>query len=169
MCRLIAEVAVGLGEAFADIRVRPRGGESYFVEVKYGYADDAVVSSLRRKYGHADEVVARASRVVLVVDRIGREDWDELVRAAAAALNARLTLEVWDEARFAAAMRTHFDVELGEIDAEGLLDVRQAIDRAKGFYAFGGESLHTYEHDALKAQLLWHFNFWRLRQIREMR
>jgi hypothetical protein len=74
---------------------------------------------------------------------------------------------VWDEERFASALRTHFGVELGEIVPERLIDVRQAIDHAKGFRAFGGESLKTYDHDNLKAQLLWHFGFWRLRQIRE--
>jgi class 3 adenylate cyclase len=46
-----------------------------------------------------------------------------------------------------------------------LLDVRQAIDRAKGYHAFGGPSLAAYEHDPLKASLLWHFGFWRLQQL----
>lgn len=163
------EVAVGQLGAFADIRVRPRGRETYFIEVKYGYTDEAVLHSLRRKYAEPDETVRQASRVVLVVERKGRADWDELVCSAGAALGAGLVLEVWDEDRFAAALRTHFDVELGEIEAERLLDVRQAIDRAKGFHAFGGESLQAYEHDTLKAQLLWHFNFWRLRHMREAR
>ena len=134
------EVAVGQPGAFADIRVRPRGGETYFVEVDYGYTDEAIVRSLRRKYGQPGEVVSQATRVVLVVDRIGRADWDGLVRAAAAALRPGLTLEVWDEARFAALLRTHFDVELGEVVPERLVDVRHAIDRAKGFRAFGGRS-----------------------------
>ena len=160
------EVAMGPPGAFADIRVRPRGGATYFVEVKYGYTDEAVLGSLRRKYGKPNEVVSQAAHVLLVVDRIGRMDWDALVKTAAAALGPGLALEVWDEARFAAAVRTHFGVELGEIEAGRLLDVRQAIDRAKGFHAFGGESLAAYEHDPLRAQLLWHFNFWRLRQMR---
>ena len=163
------EVALGTPGAFADIRVRPRGGETYFVEVKYGYADAAILHSLRRKYAEPGAVASEGKRVVLVVDRSGRADWDGLVLAAAAELGAGMTLEVWDEARFAAVLRAHLDVELGEFDAEILVDVRQAIDRAKGFHAFGGASLATYEHDALKAQLLWHFNFWRLRQMREPR
>jgi hypothetical protein len=42
------EVALGRPGAFADIRVRPRGGETYFVEVKYGCPDDAILRSLAR-------------------------------------------------------------------------------------------------------------------------
>jgi adenylate cyclase len=168
--RIDREVALGQPGAFADIKVRPRGGETYFIEVKYGCSDEAILRSLARKYAQPGEAVRHASRVVLVVDRVGRADWEGLVRAAQAALlGGSLKLEVWDEERFAAALWTHFGVELGEVAAERLIDVRQAIDHAKGFRAFGGESPQTYEHDNLKAQLLWHFGFWRLRQVREPR
>jgi class 3 adenylate cyclase len=159
------EVALRQPGTFADIRVRPRGEEPYFIEVKYGYPDADIVHSLRRKYAEPGE----ARRVLLVADRAGRSDWDGLLREAAAVLAPGMTLDAWDEARFATALQTHFHVELGEIAPEHLVDVRLAIDRAKGFRAFGGESLQSYEHDALKAQLLWHFGFWRLRQMREPR
>ena len=56
------EVAMGPPGAFADIRVRPRGGETYFVEVKYGCADEAIVRSLRRKYAEPGEVVSQRRR-----------------------------------------------------------------------------------------------------------
>jgi adenylate cyclase len=164
------EVTLGQPDAFADIRVRSRRGETYFIEVKFGRADEEILHSLTRKYAQPSDVVRQASRVVLVLDRRGRTDWEALMRAVRELLGgANLTLEVWDEERFAAALWTHFGVELGEIAPERLVDVRQAIDHAKGFRAFGGESLQTYEHDNLKAQLLWHFGFWRLRQIRELR
>ncbi len=163
------EVPLGHPEAFADIRVRSRNGE-YFIEVKYGYGNEQIIRSLTQKYAQSGDVVRRAARVVLVVDRKGRADFDRLVgETRNILLTAGLELEVWDEERFAHALRTHFGIELGEIVAERLVDVRQAIDHAKGFRAFGGESLETYEHDNLKAQLLWHFGFWRLRQIRENR
>jgi adenylate cyclase len=163
------EVSLGDPEVFADIRVRSRH-EEYFIEVKYGYRNEEIIRSLTRKYGQPSDVAQQGSRVVLVVDRKARADFEGLVSAARnILLAAGLELEVWDEERFADALRTHFGVELGEIVAERLVDVRQAIDHAKGFRAFGGESLETYEHDNLKAQLLWHFGFWRLRQIREDR
>jgi class 3 adenylate cyclase len=59
-----------------------------------------------------------------------------------------------------------FGITNSGITAENLVDVRQAIDRAKGFHAFGGSSFPEYEHDPLKAALLWHFGFWRLKQLR---
>ena len=161
------ELPLGHPDAFADIRVRSRG-ETYFIEVKYGSRTEEILRSLAQKYAQSGDVVRKASRVVLVVDRKGRADWEGFVHAARdILLDAGLRLEVWDEERFASALRTHFGVELGEIVPERLIDVRQAIDHAKGFRAFGGESLKTYDHDNLKAQLLWHFGFWRLRQIRE--
>ena len=64
-------------------------------------------------------------------------------------------------------LRDRFGVEVPAITAENLLDVRQIIDEAKGFHAFGGESLAKYEHDPLNAALTWHFGFWRIRQLRE--
>ena len=77
---------LGRPGAFADIRVRPRGGETYFVEVNYGCPDEAILRSLRRKYAEPGEVVCHGPRVVLVVDRIGRADWDGSgARVAAAA------------------------------------------------------------------------------------
>ena len=48
-----------------------------------------------------------------------------------------------------------------------MLEVRAAIDRGKGFHAFGANFLCSYVHDPLKAMLLWHFGFWRLRQLRK--
>ena len=163
------EVALGRTGAFADIRVHPRGREPYYVEVKYGCSNEAALSSLRRKFGGPEPAAGGVSRIVFVLDRIGRQNWDGLLGELADALPPAVKLEVWDEERLLAMLRTHFDVHIREIVAEQLLDVRQAIDHAKGFRAFGGVSQEKYEHDLLKAQLLWHFGFWRLRQIREPR
>jgi len=82
-------------------------------------------------------------------------------------MRAGLQLEVWSEAELYARIREQFAVEIAGFTEANLLEVRNAIDRAKGFHAFGGPDLATYEHDALKAQLLWHFGAWRLRQLRE--
>jgi class 3 adenylate cyclase len=57
-------------------------------------------------------------------------------------------------------------VEIEDITPETLVDVRRVIDRAKACFAFGDGPLVDDEHNALKAELVWHFGFWRLRQLR---
>jgi class 3 adenylate cyclase len=47
------------------------------------------------------------------------------------------------------------------------VEVRNSINHAKGFHAFGGKSASDYALDGLQASLLWHFGFWRLRELRQ--
>jgi class 3 adenylate cyclase len=156
------EVALG-PEAFADLRVAPRGRAPYFVEVDYGYSPQRLLESLGRKYGSARPALEGASRVVVVVDTAARPDWPALEAAARAALCPGLGLEVWEETRLAALAQRRFGVALDTLTEPRLLDLRLAVDRGKGRYAFG----EAFQADALQSTLLWHFGFWRLRQLRE--
>ena len=153
--------------AFADIRIAPPGGQAYFIEVKNGYSSDMLVRHLRRKYGPETPGAASGSKLILVIDAEQRPDWPAVQAEVAGALRPGLELEVWSEQHLLTLVRQRFHADIHAITAEGLLDVRQNIDRAKGYYAFGGPSFDKYEHDPLKAQLMWHFGFWRLRQLRE--
>lgn len=163
------EVYMDAPGAFADIRVKPGSGAPYYVEVKHGYSDDALVRHLGRKYGAGSGVAAEATKLVLVVDTAGRTDWARQERAIAAALRPGLALEVWDEDELLGRLRECFGVFVGSITTQDLIDVRHAIDRAKGIYAFGATPGEAYDHDPLKEQLLWHFGFWKLRELRERR
>jgi adenylate cyclase len=160
------EFALGPPGAFADIRVAPRSLRPYFVEVKYGYSDDTLRRHLKRKYGQPTGAVQAASKIILMIDWEARENRDALAAELTASLCPGLALEIWDENRFRALLQERFQVEVGAMTKEVLLDVRHAIDRAKGLSAFGGASLAEYEHNPLKAELLWHFGFWRLRELR---
>lgn len=152
---------------FADIRVAPRGQAPYFVEVKFGYSREQLLGTLARKYASAaTDNAAAANRIVLVVDRGGRENCDLLERAIASSLRPGLALDVWDETGLVTRLGEAFGIQIAGITPDTLLDARQTIDRAKGFHAFGGPSLREYEHDPLHAELLWHFGFWRLKQLR---
>jgi adenylate cyclase len=165
--RIDREYWLGSPGAFADIRVAPSGQPPYFVEVKYGYSNERLVHHLARKYAvPVSSNAAVASKVVLVVDRGLRADWERLQTDLTSKLARGLQLEVWDEPRLLALLADRFSVSIPAITTENLLDVRQAIDRAKGFHAFGGSSFAEYEHDPLKADLLWHFGFWRIQQLR---
>jgi class 3 adenylate cyclase len=161
------EYWLGSPGAFADIRVAPSGRPPYFVEIKYGYTNEKLIHHLGRKYAApASANAAAAQKIVVVVDQAPRAGWDAVERELRARLHPELALEIWDEARLLSQLAERFGVDIPEITAETLLDVRQAIDRAKGYHAFGGSSFDDYEHDPLKAELLWHFGFWRLKQLR---
>src|SRR3954471_19836081 len=96
------EVALGEGKGFADIVVQPRPAPTYFVEVKFGYGDDDVLDSLRRKYaGSLPAKFGRASKVILVLDRAERPGFDRVVERIRAEFGPDLALEVWDEEAFA--------------------------------------------------------------------
>ena len=162
--RIDREFALGAG--FADIRVEAPGQAPYFVEVKFGYSNELLRRHLRRKYGPDSNIAVTGAKVILVIS--GNDlDRAALMRDLARDLGTSIEIAVWDEERLSALLRELFQTSFRSITAENLVDLRQAIDRAKGFIAFGGNSFDTYEHDPLKAQLLWHFGFWRLRQLRE--
>jgi serine/threonine protein kinase/class 3 adenylate cyclase len=165
--RIDREYDLGVAGAFADIRVAVPGQAPYFVEVKYGYSRHRLVQSLRRKFGSDTPANREAAKVVLVLDCAGRPDWPQLESELTRCLRPHLKLEIWDEERLIALLRQRFGITIGSITEDDLLDVRQTIDRAKGWYAFGGSSLAEYDNDPLRSQLLWHFGFWRLRQLRE--
>jgi serine/threonine protein kinase/class 3 adenylate cyclase len=155
------------GGGFADVRVAFPSARPYFVEVKYGHSPQRLLRSLRRKYGTDTPAIREADRLVLLIDAEGRPDWSETETEVRACLPPHLRLEVWTQARLLAMLRERFGVRIGSITEENLLDVRQGIDRAKGFYAFGASSFAGYHHDPLREQLMWHFGFWRLCQLRE--
>jgi class 3 adenylate cyclase len=165
--RIDRECHLGSPGAFADIRVQAPGRPPYFVEVKLGYPDEALVRHLARKYAQSPGS-AGASRLIVVVDLAGRAQWQRTRAALREAVRPGLELEVWDEGRLLDHIRECFGVRVDGWSIPCLMDVRSAIDRAKGLHAFGDDG-GGYEHNPLQSQLLWHFGYWRLRQLREKR
>jgi len=165
--RVEREVNVGSAHAFADIRVRPPGQPPYYVEVKYDYPADLLVRQLRRKYSLDTPAIQQAKKVVLVIDTRQYDNWPAVLERVRGALSPHLTLEVWDEKRLSALLAERFKVQVDGINEHNAQQMRDAIDRTRGFYAFGGASLEAYQNDTLQNTLLYHFDFWRLKQIRE--
>ena len=161
--RIDQEINLGEEDLFADIRVQTPGGRPYFVEVKYGYPAERMVRSLSRKYGRT--LADKPEKLVLVAEPGHYADWPGIVARLKGMLAAGVELEVWDEARLLGMIKERFGLSLASITAADLLDVRDAIDRAKADYAFGPD--HVY--DPLEQSLLWHLGFWRLRQLRDSR
>jgi class 3 adenylate cyclase len=160
------EFHLGLPGAFADIRVAAPGKRPYFVEIKYGYSKDQVLRSLKRKYGTLPDG-SLGSRVILVWNADSRSDCVSLQADLAGQIHPNLEIEIWDERQLLEKMGKCFRTTYQSITPDNLLDLREVVDRAKGFDSFGGSSFEDYDHDPLKAELQWHFGFWRLRQLRE--
>lgn len=160
--RIKQEVALGDG-VFADIEVRPGQAPPYFVEVDTGYSPERLIQSVRRKYGPAVAATDGAARVVLVADRQALDDRATVEGVLRAALRPGLALEIWDDCELVRLLGTRFGVSLDALHEEQLLALRNAVDHAKGVYAFDGD----FHNDPLEATLLWHLAFWRVRRLRE--
>ena len=158
------EAYLGKPGAYADIRVQPPGCTPYYVEVKCGYPSERIVSHLLRKYGEFPPPGSPPTRIVLVVDTRNRPDWAEAERRLTAGL-PRTHLEVWDEERLSALLERRFGLRVASFSDQDVLELRAALDAAKGRYAFGDR----WTGDELESALLWHFGFWRLKQLRETR
>ncbi len=163
------EFHLGARSTFADIRIAPCDAPPYYVEVKVGYPDNQLVRHLRRKYGCDSCAISDAAKILLVIDTQNREDWAATEAEIRAGLDPKFTLEVWNESDLQTAIHDRLGVNIGSITDQQLLDVRERIESALGFHAFGGESLSGYRNDPLRAELLWHLGAIRLRALREQR
>ena len=159
--RIDREFPLGRPGAYADLRVTVPGRPAYFLEVKLGHSLEMIEEALRRKYTGSSSV-GTASKLVLVADVAPASATSRL----SSALPAGLELEIWDESRLLELLRERFDVALPILRREDLVPVRHAIDRAKGIHAFGPPDPAAHVNDPLESQLLWHFGFWRLEQLR---
>lgn len=166
--RIDREYHLGGRRSFADLRIAPAAAPPYFLEVKVGYPDQEVVRHVLRKYGADRQLPDDAAKLVLVVDSVQREGWADAEAAIRRGLDPRLSLEVWNERTLSEAIKNRLGIRIDAImDHCELLDVRERIEGALGFHAFGGESISTYRNDPLRAELLWHLGAVQLRKLRE--
>ena len=162
--RICQTAYLGMPGLFADIRVTLPGRPPYFVEVKYGIPPEQIVTQLGRKYGARAIPLAGPSKVILVVDAKRHADWLQCQRRIEADLQPALQLELWDEERLSGLISSHFDTKIDSVSSEAdVIELRTALTRAKGRYAFGND----WTGSELETHLLWHFGFWRLKQLRE--
>jgi serine/threonine protein kinase/class 3 adenylate cyclase len=156
-------VYLGIPGCFAGIRGKVPGAPTYYVEVKYGFPSDQIAADLARKYGVDALRLEEGSKVILVVDVHERRDWPELQQRICADMQTGLALEVWDEEHLSSLIQARFGLEIDLTSEDKFLDLRVALDHAKGQYAFEDD----WTGDELQSSLLWHFGFWRLKQLRQ--
>jgi class 3 adenylate cyclase len=155
------EVDLGIPGAFADIVVEPGGLSPYVVEVKYGYPAERMLQHIARKYAVQSTLPRGISRIVLVADTRSISDWEVRLDHLRQIISSDLALEIWDEERLLGLIKSCFGVEMPAIGVEALQELRLTIDAAKWRYAFDGR----WQDSPLRSSLLWHFGFWRLRQL----
>jgi class 3 adenylate cyclase len=141
--------------------VRAGNAAPYFVEIDLGYTPERLVSGIARKYGHRSAGTDGAQRLIVVADAATLRD-PSLHKAIRGALRPDIELELWDEERLLAAAGDRFGLKIDSLAEGALLELRNAVERAKGIYAFG----ETFHNDPLEASLLWHCPPWRLRRLR---
>ena len=159
--RITQESWLGESHGFADIRVQVRENYSYFIEVDYGYSLREILSSLTRKYGPGSRV-GGASKIVIVIDAHAAAGWHEVAPEIQSKLQGGLQLELWDEDILTSMLRECFGLQVCSFSEEKVLELRIAVDTAKGMYAFE----EAWADDELQHSLIWHFGFWRLQQLR---
>lgn len=165
--RIDREYSLDKPDEFADVRVHALEKQPYFIEIKYGYPNEFLIRQLHRKYNKKTPRIQGASKVVVMVDLKGRPEWPRIVEELPRCLGSGLQLEIWDEATLFGLIRDRFGVQIDAITEENMLNIRNAIIHAKGRLAFGIDPQVEYVHNYLRSALLWHFGFWRLRQLRE--
>ncbi|MDZ4796775.1 MAG: hypothetical protein SGI92_01330 [Bryobacteraceae bacterium] len=74
-----------------------------------------------------------------------------------------LELESWDEKRLLSMVRDLFGVEVDSFSEQHVLELRLAVDQAQGRYALQ----NTWTNGQVQHALMWHYGFWRLRQLRD--
>lgn len=161
--RISQEVYLGVPGAFADIKVQIPGSSAYFIEIKYGYSRQKLIRSLCRKYSKDTPGLENASKLILLIDNELFRDWPEIEPEIQPHIRDSLRLELWSEAQLLSRISKIFDVSINAFSETDISALRSAMDKAKGVYAFGDE----WANDSLQLSLLWHFGFWRLKQLRE--
>src|SRR4051812_8282333 len=163
--RVDREYALGQPGAFADLRVEPGDGPPYFMEVKHGYDSATMLAHLTRKYAALSDA-GDARKLILVVDTASHADWPGLEAAIRAMLPDHLSLEVWDEACLHELTGACFGSSVSSFSGPELVSIREKIDVGKDRIAFGEAPAAGYAEANLRANLIWHFGTWRMRELR---
>lgn len=164
--RIDREWNLGIPGAFADLRVAPVDADPYFVEIKTGYSALEIVQHLSRKYSSETTRLRRASKVIVVLEAKRLDNRDEVVAAIRQAVAPSLEIEIWDEERLDGYTQELFGFSMQDpSDEDGLVELRGRISDAKARLAFGERSVDQ-RVAILRHSLLWHFGFWRVRELR---
>ncbi len=120
------------------------------------------MTGVRRKYDRDRRSLAKASKLVLVVDRAEHDDWPATQGQIERVLAGRLELEVWDVEWLRSTIARLFGVEVPDISMEHAAELTRLLHEAQGKWAFGD----GWRGDGRQSKLLWHLGFWKIHELR---
>jgi class 3 adenylate cyclase len=153
----VREVQLATPTAFADIVVTVPGKPAYFVEIKYGLSFEETVRSIRRKY--AVNHRATCNRLIVVVHNT---DTEALKNRLADCVCSSLDVEIWDEVRLLSEIKLRYGIEISGLSEASITTLHRSILQTNWRQVFD----HDY-YEILASALLWHFNPWTLKRLRE--
>ncbi len=152
------EVALSSNREFADIRVIRAGAAPYFIEVKLGYTEEDLRDAVKRKYGSGHHRVAKASKLIVVLDRYDRDPDSGLTESLAKLIDDNLELEIWDEPKLKEMARKYL-----KIGWEGDLQSAAGTVRSGLQQTYGRIAFKEWNDTPLQSNLIWHLGCWNLR------
>ncbi len=116
---------------------------------------------MTRKYGPS-ATIGDATKLIIVADASLAAGWPAIEAQVRSGVSSQLALEIWDEQHLLGMFRDAFGVRVDSLLETDVLEVRTAVEDAKGRYAFEED----WADDTLQNSLLWHFGFWQLKRLR---
>jgi class 3 adenylate cyclase len=146
---------------FAGVMVKAPNQSPYFIEVQYGRSPERICSLITEKYGQKRRNMDDALKVILFLDNFSYDSSKDIQKKIKKEIQSDLELEVYGEQGLLSMVRDTFHFEIDAITPENAHELKEALDTARGRYAFGKE----WTGDTLQVSLLWHFSPWRLREL----
>jgi class 3 adenylate cyclase len=161
--RILRKYNLGSQGLFAGVMVRTPNQPPYFIEVQYGRSPERICALITEKYAQKMRNVEDASKVILFLDHSAYDSSKDIQKEIEKEIPSDLELEIYGEQDLLSMVKDTFDFDIDVITSENAHELKEALDTARGRYAFGKE----WTGDTLQVSLLWHFSPWRLRELRK--
>ncbi len=154
----VRDTRIGRMDTFADIKVIPADQSPYFVEIKWGYAEEDLIRRLVRKY--AADLGAQYRKLIVVTDLADQPGWPAIAEKLRESLCAVLDVEVWGERELLRQIKDFLGLTIDRLRGANYQAIRDSIIRAGWTRIFGDTA-----DDRLAPTLLWHFSPWTLNRL----
>ena len=154
---------VYLGEAgsYADIFVQEPNGEKYYVEVKFGMSERALIEDLEREYGPGDKFHPGVSKVLILANPDEYRDWKAIMKEIKARCHKMLSFDVMSQSDLFKLIEQAYQLDEGSVIGKEFHEVFEIVEHAKWCDAFGDEHADSPNRD----MALWNFSAAKLSEM----